>query len=1056
MSKRYFVVKGGEGSGRYPKGGSKGSPAYTFEQPRYPDNEGWSPEHPLEGNLGTITPEIEGENRTFDLGTIARSMAEASLWSTGEMDDKSFYDINPDDAYGLIGVVTDFVRNNLSDLVASDLSDDEIGHDLSLTIDGHGSGFWDRGLGKIGENLTQACKSYIGSTPEVGDDGQVYLNLNPTVRKGGSGSGRYPKGSGGGYTVGDLAMSSSSQPNAIEYGDFAEISRAAEEHDTLADECYAQQAQMDKEAISASSGVDRKIALEAYDAYFDAGIAHEKASDLAKTAVALLEQGDDWIEASEEAVRDASLASQEAAALTEKAITFHSALDSSEMPEQWEGDRQKQEEIAAVRTAAEQHYAVGFKKGGSGSGRYPAGSHATVALFHREGAKEHLREAKRHDILAEEARAKGDERLGVRLRSAGDLHREAASAHLDAEKVNLKAVGHEDSWGANAEIASNIAQYLSDQANIPLGQVTEVYKGGSGSGRYPAGSSNADRMNSLSQRDKAHAEQLATKAGINSTLVDRNPEDQSTIQTHISLADEYAGMAELVKREMNEIVGAPMLARSFATDLYGALREAYNAHTDASDLGMQMLDSIGKDEEERDGMISEESQSLASDFTSASRHAADLSQAVAVIYADAPLYTEVSGEMFRNKARFTKGGSGSGRFPKGSGLTTTPKVIGEIKGVDGRPFRVTAHLMPDNAKYGAGRPIIAFHDFSQDPTKFGEHGQFVSSYYAKTLANGGTPTGLDLQGDVPFWKISATEMAKVTPAIRAIADTDTAPLRTRKSVEITKGGSGSGRFPKGSKQELLEASQMVADFTDDSVTGDAVPALHRELAEDHAIYAEKAREAGDDAGAVAHSRASIAHEEAADIHEQLLKELQDEDADEDTRPSQEAMSATATANELSQEAFASGLEKAHFRKGGAGSGRYPAGISGLVAQSGNSAKKALVTETIPENCLGRDFFPDQTIAQIGRMNILAISGGRVNPIMVGKRTVGIELPVGKGYKVRVYLADNDTYTVQRVTHTASGEKVKGELTDVYADEVGEQAYQASCFISNPFGGHNPN
>ena len=34
------------------------------------------------------------------------------------------------------------------------------GHDFALTRNGHGTGFWDRGLGAIGDMLTDACKPY--------------------------------------------------------------------------------------------------------------------------------------------------------------------------------------------------------------------------------------------------------------------------------------------------------------------------------------------------------------------------------------------------------------------------------------------------------------------------------------------------------------------------------------------------------------------------------------------------------------------------------------------------------------------------------------------------------------------------------------------------------------------------------------------------------------------------------------------------------------------------------------------------------------------------------
>lgn len=90
--------------------------------------------------------------------------------------------------------------------------------------------------------------------------------------------------------------------------------------------------------------------------------------------------------------------------------------------------------------------------------------------------------------------------------------------------------------------------------------------------------------------------------------------------------------------------------------------------------------------------------------------------------------------------------------------------------------------------------------------------------------------------------------------------------------------------------------------------------------------------------------------------------------------------------------------------------------------------------------------PFTILEQIGRMNILAISGGRVL-----RRETGVTLPVSNGYRVTVDLAANDTYTVRRIFQRGSRTWIKGELTDVYCDQVGEQAYRASCFRSDDFG-----
>lgn len=53
-----------------------------------------------------------------------------------------------------------FLEANNEDLHASGQSLEQIGHDFTLTRNGHGAGFWDRGLGDIGKRLTEACKPF--------------------------------------------------------------------------------------------------------------------------------------------------------------------------------------------------------------------------------------------------------------------------------------------------------------------------------------------------------------------------------------------------------------------------------------------------------------------------------------------------------------------------------------------------------------------------------------------------------------------------------------------------------------------------------------------------------------------------------------------------------------------------------------------------------------------------------------------------------------------------------------------------------------------------------
>lgn len=51
----------------------------------------------------------------------------------------------------------------------------QVGHDYWLTRNGHGAGFWDRGLGKVGRELTEACKPYGSSELYLADDLKVYV-----------------------------------------------------------------------------------------------------------------------------------------------------------------------------------------------------------------------------------------------------------------------------------------------------------------------------------------------------------------------------------------------------------------------------------------------------------------------------------------------------------------------------------------------------------------------------------------------------------------------------------------------------------------------------------------------------------------------------------------------------------------------------------------------------------------------------------------------------------------------------------------------------------------
>jgi hypothetical protein len=101
---------------------------------------------------------------------------------------------------------------------------------------------------------------------------------------------------------------------------------------------------------------------------------------------------------------------------------------------------------------------------------------------------------------------------------------------------------------------------------------------------------------------------------------------------------------------------------------------------------------------------------------------------------------------------------------------------------------------------------------------------------------------------------------------------------------------------------------------------------------------------------------------------------------------------------------------------------------------------------------GRPFNEDELINQIGRMNVFAISGGRVGVIVNNEgETVEVQLPVSNGYRVSITLGWNDTWTVSRQFVRKGVVSDKGTLEDVYCEQVGEIAYKASCFRNVQFG-----
>jgi hypothetical protein len=109
--------------------------------------------------------------------TAARHAAIALLWQATDAseDGGNGFPIGDDDNGTVTGdgteyidaviplvteAVTAFVTANYELLTSAGVTAEQAGHDLILTANHHGAGFWDRGLGAAGDALTEATRGY--------------------------------------------------------------------------------------------------------------------------------------------------------------------------------------------------------------------------------------------------------------------------------------------------------------------------------------------------------------------------------------------------------------------------------------------------------------------------------------------------------------------------------------------------------------------------------------------------------------------------------------------------------------------------------------------------------------------------------------------------------------------------------------------------------------------------------------------------------------------------------------------------------------------------------
>lgn len=123
-----------------------------------------------------------------DLSDFSRGYVDAIFFTechcdNEELEEKGFLDFAPETLKRIEADCAAFEMNNAQALATAyemheNYTPEQAGQDFWLTRNGHGTGFWDRGLGETGEELTNACghgTRWPSLDLYAGDDGKLYL-----------------------------------------------------------------------------------------------------------------------------------------------------------------------------------------------------------------------------------------------------------------------------------------------------------------------------------------------------------------------------------------------------------------------------------------------------------------------------------------------------------------------------------------------------------------------------------------------------------------------------------------------------------------------------------------------------------------------------------------------------------------------------------------------------------------------------------------------------------------------------------------------------------------
>jgi len=109
-------------------------------------------------------PEYQPRATPAELDTFTQAYLESAEWCGIDDEEREAFELSVSPKWSDESIrraeqtCADF--RSVAGKLLDGINDDQVGHDLWLTRNHHGCGFWDRGLGKVGDALTELAHLY--------------------------------------------------------------------------------------------------------------------------------------------------------------------------------------------------------------------------------------------------------------------------------------------------------------------------------------------------------------------------------------------------------------------------------------------------------------------------------------------------------------------------------------------------------------------------------------------------------------------------------------------------------------------------------------------------------------------------------------------------------------------------------------------------------------------------------------------------------------------------------------------------------------------------------